>query len=100
MTWACMAANGPGSTVFTDDVTVDRSSRMNFEVYMALLSDQIQPNAIKLVGICFPVKMDGYCSKSLVKNLREGNQHLVMTIGSRFHAFIRCKGFSSIKNIS
>ena len=29
MAWACMAANGTGSLVFIDDVTADKSSRMN-----------------------------------------------------------------------
>jgi len=46
----CMAANGTGSLVFIDDVTADRSSRMSFEVFRALLSAQIQPNAAKLIG--------------------------------------------------
>ena len=43
-----MAANGTGSLVFIDDVTIDRSDRMNSEVYRALLSAQTQPNAEKL----------------------------------------------------
>ena len=33
MAWACMAANGTGSLVFIDDVTADKSSRMNSEVF-------------------------------------------------------------------
>lgn len=48
MSWACMAANGTGAVVFIDDVTVDRSSRTISEVYRAVLSAQIQPNAAKL----------------------------------------------------
>ena len=36
--WTCMAANGPGSLVFIDDATAGRS-RMNSDVYRALLSD-------------------------------------------------------------
>ena len=32
MAWACMAANGTGSLVFVDDVTADKSSKMNSEV--------------------------------------------------------------------
>ena len=44
MTWTCMAANGTGSLVFTDDVTADRSSRMNAEKsYQVELSAQIRP---------------------------------------------------------
>ena len=44
MAWACMAANGTGSLVFIDDVTADKSSRMNSEVFQAILSAHIQPN--------------------------------------------------------
>ncbi len=38
MAWACMAASGTGSLVFIDDVTADKSSRMNSEVFRAILS--------------------------------------------------------------
>ncbi len=31
--WACMASSGTGLLVFSDDVTEDRSSRKNSEVY-------------------------------------------------------------------
>ena len=41
MAWTCMAASGTGSLVFINDVTTDRSSKMNSEVYRALLFDQI-----------------------------------------------------------
>ena len=44
------AANGTGSLVFIDDVTADKSSRMNSEVFRAILSDHIQPNASELIG--------------------------------------------------
>lgn len=50
MAWACMAANGTGSLVFIDDVTADKSSRMNSEVFRAILSAHIQPNASELIG--------------------------------------------------
>ena len=33
MAWASMAANGTGSLVFIDDVTADKCSRMNSEVF-------------------------------------------------------------------
>ncbi len=42
--WACMAASGTGSLVFIDDVTTDKSSRMNSECFRAILSAHIQPN--------------------------------------------------------
>jgi len=58
MAWACMASNGTGSLVFIDDVTKDRSSRMNSEVYRDILSAQIQPNAAKLIARRFTVQMD------------------------------------------
>ena len=45
--WACMAGNGTGSLVFIDDVTADKSSRMNSEVFQA--------NASELIGRHFTV---------------------------------------------
>ena len=56
--WACMAANGTGSLVFIDDVTADKSSRMNSEVFWAILSAHIQPNASELIGQHFTVQLD------------------------------------------
>ncbi len=53
-----MAANETRSLVFFDDVTADRSSSMTSDVYMAILSAQIQPNATKLLGLCFKEQMD------------------------------------------
>ena len=58
MAWAYMAANGTGSLVFIDDVTADKSSRMNSEVFRAILSADIQPNASELIGRRFTVQMD------------------------------------------
>lgn len=49
MAWACMAANGTGSLVYIDDVTADKSSRMNSEVFWATFSAHIQPNASTLI---------------------------------------------------
>ncbi len=42
--------------VFSDDVTEDRSSQKNSEVYRDILSVQIQPNAAKLIGQRFIVQ--------------------------------------------
>ncbi len=53
-----MASSGTGLLVFSDDVTEDRSSRMNPEVYRGILSAQIQPNGAKLIGRCFIVQID------------------------------------------
>ncbi|CAJ0968448.1 unnamed protein product [Ranitomeya imitator] len=54
-----MAASGTGSLVFIDDVTQDRSSRINSEVFRAaILCAQIQPNAAKLIGRRFILQMD------------------------------------------
>ena len=58
MASACMAANGTGSLVFIDGVTADKSSRMNSEVFRAILSAHFQPNASELIGRCFTVQMD------------------------------------------
>ncbi len=44
--------------VIIDDVTEDRSRRMNSEVHRDILSAQIQPNAAKLIGRRFRVQMD------------------------------------------
>ena len=44
--------------VFIDDVTADRSSKMNSEAYGAILSAHIQPNATKLIGCRFTVQVD------------------------------------------
>ena len=38
MGWVCMAASGTGSLLFIDDVTADRSSGINSEVYRSILS--------------------------------------------------------------
>ncbi|KAG2464610.1 TCB1 transposase, partial [Polypterus senegalus] len=57
MAWACMAA-GTGTLGFIDDVTQDRRSRMNSEVFRDILSAQIQLNAVKLIGWCFMTQMD------------------------------------------
>ena len=57
MAWACMAANGMDSLLYIDDVTVDRSIRMNSVVYRATISNQIQPNTTKLIGWHFTVQI-------------------------------------------
>jgi len=56
--WACMAAKETGSLVFIDDVTADKSRRMNSEVFRAILSAHIQPNASELIGRRFTEQMD------------------------------------------
>ncbi len=53
-----MASSGTGLLVFIDDVTEDRTSRMNSEVYRDILSSQIQSNAAKLIGRRFIEQMD------------------------------------------
>ncbi|KAG2457546.1 TCB1 transposase, partial [Polypterus senegalus] len=58
MAWACMAASGTGTLVFIDDVTQDRSSRMNSEVFRDILSAQIRLNVVKLIGRRFMIQMD------------------------------------------
>uniref|UniRef100_A0A8C7X7Z9 Transposase Tc1-like domain-containing protein n=1 Tax=Oryzias sinensis TaxID=183150 RepID=A0A8C7X7Z9_9TELE len=58
MAWACMATSGTGTLVFIDDVTQDRSSPMNSEVFRDRLSAQIQVNADKLIGRLFIIQMD------------------------------------------
>lgn len=48
-----MAASGTGSLVFNYDATADKSSRMDSEVYKALLSAQIQSNDTTPIGWSF-----------------------------------------------
>lgn len=54
MTWACSSV----SLVFTDDLTADKSTTTNPEVYRVIFSAQIQPNAAKLTGRRFTLQMD------------------------------------------
>ncbi len=53
-----MASSGTGLLVFIDDVTNDRNSGLNSEVYRDILSTQIQSNGAKLIGQHFIVQMD------------------------------------------
>ncbi len=53
-----MASSGTGLLVFSEDVTEERSSRKNSEVYRDILSAQIQSNAAKLIGRRFIVQME------------------------------------------
>ena len=50
-----MASNGNRSLVFIDDVTEDRNSWVNFEVYGDILSALILPNSAKVIGPHFTV---------------------------------------------
>ncbi len=70
MAWACMASSGTGLLVFSDDVTEDRSSRMNSEVYRDILSAQIQP---KLIERHFIVQMNDDI-KDRAKGVFEGKK--------------------------
>ena len=49
--------------LFIDNVTANKSSRMNSEVFRVIFSAQIQPNASKLIGWHFTVQMDNDLSK-------------------------------------
>ena len=53
MAWVCMYANRTGSLVSIDDVTANRSSRMNSKVYRVIIFAQTYLNAAKLTGQCF-----------------------------------------------
>ncbi len=60
-------SSGTGLLVFSDDVTEDKSSRKNSEVYRDILSAQIQANGAKLIERRFIVQMDNapkYTAKS------------------------------------
>ncbi len=80
MAWACMAASGTGSLVFIDDVTADKSSRINSEVFQAILSAHIQPNASEHIGRRFTVQMDNdpkHTAKA-TKEILKGKKWTVM----------------------
>ncbi len=55
---SCMASCGTGLLLFSDDVTEDRSSRINCEVYRDILSAQIQSKGAKLIGRRFIGQID------------------------------------------
>ncbi len=42
MAWVCMASSDTGLLVFSDDVTEDRSSRKNSEVYRDVCPDSVK----------------------------------------------------------
>ena len=55
MAWACMTANETGFLVFIDDVTADKSSRMNSEVfrqYYLLIFSQMLQNSLDGASRC------------------------------------------------
>ncbi len=54
-------------TGFIDDMTEDRSSWMNSEVYRDLLSAQIQPNGAKLIGRRFILQVDNDPNQTVKK---------------------------------
>ncbi len=58
MAWAFIASSGTGSLIFINDVTHDGSSKINSEVYRNILSDNLQKDAIKLIGISFIMQQD------------------------------------------
>ncbi len=53
-----MASSGTVLLVFSDDVSEDRISQKNSEVYKYILSAQIQPDGAKFIGRSFIVQMD------------------------------------------
>lgn len=53
-----MTASGTGPWVFIDDLTANGWSRMNSEVFRGVLSAEIQPNIVQLLGWHFKVQVD------------------------------------------
>lgn len=71
MARAWMAASGTEPLVLIDDVTADRSRRLNSGACRALFSAPIQPNAAKLAVRCL---RSTYCdSNTIVSQFREFN---------------------------
>ncbi len=63
-----MASSGTVSLVFSD-VTEDRSSQKNSEVYTDILSAQIQSNAAQLIRRRFLVQMDNDPYSKIIWNI-------------------------------
>lgn len=99
MAWACgmssRTANETGTLGFTDDVSVDRSSRMNCEVHRATLSAQLpsQSTSTQLSMLWLseektegrktsnPATTEGGCRKGLAKHHKEVNSAFVDVYG-------------------
>lgn len=47
MAWLCMLVSGTSLLELIDDVTADGNSRVMSEMYSAIVSVQIEPNAAK-----------------------------------------------------
>ena len=80
MAWTCVASGGTGSFVFIDDVTEDKSSRMNSAVFRDMLSAQIEPNTAKLIGRHFTVQMDNdpkHTAKATQELLKENKWNIL-----------------------
>ncbi len=90
-----MAASGAGSLVFIDDVNADKSSRMNSEVFRAILSAHIQPNASELIGRRFTVQMDSD-PKHAAKATKEFFK--AKTIQKYLNYILYCVYYASIKH--
>lgn len=72
-TMRCKPLVSIGSLGFTDDVTADKSRRMNSKVHRAILSAYIQLIASNPIGHRFTVQMDNdtkHASKTTQKLLR------------------------------
>lgn len=61
------------SLVFIVDITADRNSRININVYRVILSAQIQPNAVKLIKWGLTVQM-------MTKNILQNNLLLCLEL--------------------
>lgn len=57
--WGCVAARGRGQLTFTDDVTADRSTKMDLELYRAVVcSDSAKCSKIDWTEIPMEWKME------------------------------------------
>lgn len=57
MEWGSISNSGTQSLVFSDDVTAEKSIRINNDAYGAIVSAQIQSNVAKLIRRGFAVQM-------------------------------------------
>lgn len=56
MAWACLATSGTELLIFVNDVTADRSTRINYEMYRAILcSDPAKLNEQHFTGQMDPM---------------------------------------------
>lgn len=77
MVLVCTTANGTGFLVFSDDMSADKNSRINCEVFRVMISAHLQPKASKLIGQSFTVQIFQANCYSMAKLITWAAFHLL-----------------------